>query len=122
MLRGRLEALVEVAEMRGDPSLVSDIPLIERWLGHIASQVPADLLALGTMIAARGQALHGRFEAALELAAQAEESSAQEPASRPGRWADFDAPSMVCDRIRLELVRMAVTLPVPRSVPGRAAR
>ncbi len=108
-----LEALVEVAEMRGDPSLVSDIPLIERWLGHIAGQVPADLLALGTMIAARGQALHGRFEAALELAAQAEESSADLPASRPGRWADFDAPAMVCDRIRLELVRMAAALPVP---------
>ncbi|MFY9928204.1 MAG: ATP-binding protein, partial [Streptosporangiaceae bacterium] len=108
-----LEALVEVAEMRGDPSLVADISLIERWLGHIASQVPADLLALGTMIAARGQALHGRFETALELAAQAEESSADMPASRPGRWADFDAPSMVRDRIRLELVRMAAALPVP---------
>lgn len=108
-----LEALVEVAEMRGDSSLVSDIPLIERWLGHIAGQVPPDLLTLGTMIAARGQALHGRFEAALELAARAEESSADLPVSRPGRWADFDAPAMVSDRIRLELVRMAAALPVP---------
>jgi hypothetical protein len=115
-----LEALVEVAEMRGDPSLVSDIPLIERWLGDIASRVPADLLALGTMIAARGLALHGRFEAALELAARAEESSADRPASPPGRWADFDAPSMASDRIRLELVRMAVTLPVPADLFQRA--
>ena len=116
-----LEALVEVAEMRGDPSLVSDIPLIERWLGHISSQVPADLLALGTMIAARGQALHGRFADALELAAQAQRYSADMPVSRPGRWADFDAPSMTCDRIRLELIRMAAALPVPadplRDVP-----
>ena len=108
-----LEALVEVAEMRGDPSLVSDIPLIERWLGHISSQVPADLLALGTMIAARGQALHGRFEAALELATRAERSSAEMPSSPPGRWADFDAPSMTCNRIRLELIRMAAALPLP---------
>ncbi len=108
-----LEALVEVAEMRSDPSLVSDIPLIERWLGHIGSQVPADLLALGTMIAARGQALHGRFEAALELAMRAERSSAEMPSSPPGRWADFDAPSMTCNRIRLELIRMAAALPLP---------
>ena len=107
-----LEALVEVAEMRGDPSLVSDIPLIERWLGHISSQVPADLLALGTMIAARGQALHGRFEAALKLAVQAERSAAAMPAIRPGRWADFDTPPRTGHRIRLELVRMAAALPV----------
>src|SRR6266568_704678 len=107
-----LEALVEVAEMRGDPSLVSDIGLIERWLGHIEGQAPADMLALGTMIAARGQALHGRFWAALELAARAERSSADMPASRPGRWADFDAPAMTCHRIRLELIRMAAALPV----------
>ena len=107
-----LEALVEVAEMRGDPSLVSDIPLIERWLGHIG-QVPADLLALGTMIAARGQALHGRFVAAMDLAVQAERSAADMPPSPPGRWADFDVPSMTCDRIRLELIRMAAALPIP---------
>jgi hypothetical protein len=107
-----LEALVEVAEMRSDPSLVSDIGLIERWLGRIEGQVPADMLALGTMIAARGQALHGRFWAALELAARAERSSAEMPTSRPGRWADFDAPAMTCHRIRLELIRMAAALPV----------
>jgi len=107
-----LEALVEVAEMRGDPSLVSDITLVERWLDHIGSQVPADLLALGTMIAARGQVLHGRFGAALDLAMQAERSSADLPASRPGRWADFDAPAKTCHRIRLELIRMATALPV----------
>ncbi len=107
-----LEALVEVAEMRGDPSLVSDIPLIERWLGHVGSQVPADLLALGTMIAARGQALHGRFKAALKLAVQAERSSAKTPSSPPGRWADFDTPPRTCHRIRLELIRMAAALPV----------
>lgn len=107
-----LETLVEVAEMRGDPSLVSDIPLIERWLGHVGGQVPADLLALGTMIAARGQALHGRFEAALKLAVQAERSSAKMPSSPPGRWADFDTPPRTCHRIRLELIRMAAALPV----------
>ena len=106
-----LEALVEVAEMRGDPSLVSDIPLIERWLGHIGSRVPADLLALGTMIAARGQALHGRFEAALDLAVRAERSAADIPASPAGRWADFDTPPRTCHRIRLELIRMAAAVP-----------
>ena len=106
------EALVEVAEYRGDASLVSDTQLVERWLGCIEGQVPADLLAWGTMIAARGQALNGRFQAALELAAQAERSSADLPASRPGRWADFDAPPMACHRIRLELIRMAAALPV----------
>jgi hypothetical protein len=107
-----LEGLVEVAEMRSDPSLVSDIALVERWLGDIRGQVPADLLALGTMIAARGQALHGRFGAALDLAMQAERSSADLPASRPGRWADFEAPAKTCHRIRLELIRMAAALPV----------
>ena len=106
-----LEALVEVAEYRGDVSLVSDTQLAERWLGCIEGQVPADLLAWGTMIAARGQALNGRFRAALELAAQAERSSADLPASRPGRWADFNAPPMACHRLRLELIRMAA-LPV----------
>ena len=108
-----LEALVEVAEMRGDPSLVSDIPLIERWLTDITSRVPADLLALGTMIAARGQALHGRFTDAMNLAVQAERSAAGMPTGTPGRWADFDAPSLTCDRIRLEVIRMAAALPVP---------
>ena len=112
-----LEALVEVAEYRGDASLVSDTQLAERWLGFIEGQVPADLLAWGTMIAARGQALNGRFQAALELAAQAERSSADLPASRPGRWADFDAPPMACHRIRLELIRMAAALPVTAADP-----
>ena len=107
-----LEALVEVAEMRGDPSLVSDIELVERWLGYIQSRVPTDLLALGTMIAARGQALHGRSEAALDLAVKAERSSADMPTARPGRWADFDAPPVTCHRIRLEFIRMAAVLPV----------
>ena len=107
-----LEALVEVAEYRGDASLVSDTQLVERWLDCIDGQVPADLLARGTMIAARGQALNGRFRAARQLAVQAERSSADLPTSRPGRWADFDAPPMACHRIRLELIRMAAALPV----------
>jgi hypothetical protein len=115
-----LEALVEVAEYRGDASLVSDTQLVERWLGCIEGQAPADLLAWGTMIAARAEALNGRFAAALELAAQAERSSADLPASRPGRWADFDAPPMACHRIRLELIRLAalpVTADPLRGVP-----
>jgi hypothetical protein len=107
-----LEALVEVAEFRCDASLVSDTQLIERWLGCIEGQVPADLLAWGTMIAARGQALNGRFQAALALAARAERSSADLQASRPGRWADLDVPPTACQRIRLELIRMAAALPV----------
>ena len=107
-----LEALVEVAEYRGDASLVSDTQLVERWLDCIEGQVPADLLARGTMIAARGQALNGRFRAARQLAVQAERSSADLPTSRPGRWADFDAPPMACHRIRLEFIRMAAALPV----------
>jgi len=108
-----LEALVEVAERRRDASLVSDLSLIERWLGHIGSQARPDLLALATIIAARGQALHGRFEAALELAARAERAAAGQPAAPPGRWADFDAPAMTCHRIRLELIRMTAALPLP---------
>ena len=64
------------------------------------------------MIAARGKALNGRFRAARQLAVQAERSSADLPTSRPGRWADFDAPPMACHRIRLELIRMAAALPV----------
>jgi hypothetical protein len=107
-----LEGLVEVAELRGDASLVSDIGLIERWLGHIDGLVPADLLALARIVAARGRALHGRWQAALELAAQAERSVARDPVSRPSRWADFDAPAMTCHRIRLELVRMAAAQPL----------
>src|SRR5262249_23486671 len=89
-----------------------DTQLIERWLGCIENQIPADLLAWGTMIAARGQALNGRFRSALALAARAESSSADLPASRPGRWADFAVPPMTCHRIRLELIRMAAALPV----------
>ena len=107
-----LEGLVEVAEVHGDASLVSDIGLIERWLGQLDGLVPADLLALARMVAARGQALHGRWQVALELAAQAERSVADAPVSRPGRWADFDAPVMACHRIRLELVRMAAAQPL----------
>jgi len=116
-----LEALVEVAEMRGDPSLMSDIELVERWLGHIRTWVAADLLALGTMIAARGQALHGRSGAALDLAMQAERSSAGRPAARPGRWADLNAPPVTCHRIRLEFIRMAAALPMA-SDPLRQAQ
>ena len=107
-----LEGLVEVAELRGDASLVSDTGLIEHWLDHIGGLVPADLLALARIVAARSMALHGRWQAALELAAQAERSVADDSVSRPGRWADFDAPTMTCHRIRLELVRMAAAQPL----------
>ena len=115
-----LEALAEVAELRGDTSLISDRQPVERWLGYIEGRVPADLPALSRMNLARGQALHGRFGAALELAVQAERSSADLPPSRPDRWADFDTPPMTCHRIRLELIRMASALPVTAD-PIRAA-
>jgi hypothetical protein len=46
------------------------------------------------------------------LAAQAERSAADDPVSRPGRWADFQTPAMACHRIRLELVRMAAAQPL----------
>ena len=78
-----LEGLVEVAELRGDASLVSDTGLIEHWLDHIGGLVPADLLALARIVAARSMALHGRWQAALELAAQAERSVADDSVAGP---------------------------------------